>query len=468
MNRLIRIALTFLLVMTSGVIQAEIVIYPVPQGIYYARHNDDYTVKVRQVGEKDWVDLYEYNVKVDLDTRSDVTMVQFDFSGKVEVLVQKNNGEVRSAVIRPLSKGIQPEIDGNFLLFTIDKPQKLSVEFNGDRLNNLHVFANPISKDIPDKNAPNVMYFESGIHEATDEAEKCFHIPSNTTVYLEAGAVLKGWLNCDSVENVKILGRGILLEPKEGVFISHSRNVLIDGITVVNSRHYTVSGGQSTGITIRNLKSFSYQGWTDGLDFMSCSDIMIDDVFLRTSDDCLAFYAHRGKYYGDCRNVCVQNSILWADIAHPINIGTHGNTETGDEVLEDMIFKNIDILGHDEDDPDYQGCMAINVGDHNLARNITFEDIRVENIEEGQLFHLRVMFNQKYNTGPGKGVEDIVFRNISCTGKYINPSVIQGYDKDRKVTNILFENIVLNGKRVTSLEELNVNKKDFVDKVRIK
>ena len=130
MNRLIRIALTFLLVMTSGVIQAEIVIYPVPQGIYYARHNDDYTVKVRQVGEKDWVDLYEYNVKVDMDTKSDATMVQFDFSGKVEVLVQKNNGELRSAVVRPLSKGIQPEIDGNFLLFTLDKPQKLSVEFN--------------------------------------------------------------------------------------------------------------------------------------------------------------------------------------------------------------------------------------------------------------------------------------------------------------------------------------------------
>ena len=34
-------------------------------------------------------------------------MVQFDFSGKVEVLVQKNNGELRSAVVRPLSKGIQ-------------------------------------------------------------------------------------------------------------------------------------------------------------------------------------------------------------------------------------------------------------------------------------------------------------------------------------------------------------------------
>ena len=320
----------------------------------------------------------------------------------------------------------------------------------------------------PDKNDPNVMYFESGIHEPTDTTGKCFRIPSNTTVYLEGGAVLKGRLNCDSVENVKILGHGMLLEPQQGISIAYSKNVLIEGITVINSRHYTVSGGQSTGITIKNLKSFSYQGWSDGLDFMSCSDVTIDDVFLRNSDDCIALYTHRWNFYGDCRNVRVLNSTLWADIAHPINIGTHGNTETGDEVLEDMLFKNIDILEHDEDDRDYQGCMAINVGDHNLAQNITFEDIRVEHIQEGQLFHLRVMYNRKYNTGPGRGVRNIVFRNISCTGKFVNPSLFEGYDKDRKVEDILFENIVLNGKRVTSPDELNINKREFVDKMHIK
>ena len=136
--------------------------------------------------------------------------------------------------------------------------------------------------------------------------------------------------------------------------------------------------------------------------------------------------------------------------------------------LEDILFKNIDILEHDEDDRDYQGCMTINVGDHNLAQNITFEDIRVEHIQEGQLFHLRVMYNQKYNTGPGRGVRNITFRNISCTGKYINPSLMEGYDKNRKVENILFENIMLNGKRITSLEELNIDKKDFVGKIQIK
>lgn len=468
MRKLIRLTLILSFAMIASVVQAEIVTYPVPLDIYYARHNDDYTVKVRQLGEKDWVDLYEYNVKVDMDTQSDATMVQFDFSGKVEVLIQKNNGEIHSAVVRPLSKGVRSEIDGNYLLFTLDKPQKLSVEFNGDRLNNLHLFANPIISEVPDKNLPNVMYFEAGIHEPADQDTKSFHIPSNTTVYLEGGAVLKGKLVCDSVENVKILGHGMLLEPQQGISIAYSKNILVDGLTVINPRHYTLSGGQSTGITVRNLKSFSYQGWSDGLDFTSCSDILIDDVFMRNSDDCLAFYAHRWDFYGDCRNIRVLNSTLWADIAHPINIGTHGNTETGDEVLENMLFQNIDILEHDEDDRDYQGCMAINVGDHNLARNITFEDIRVENIQEGQLFHLRVMYNQKYNTGPGRGVKDITFRNIYCTGKYVNPSLIEGYDKDRTIDNILFENIVLNGKRVTSLDELNIEKKDYVNKIRLK
>ena len=376
MRKLIRLTLILSFAMIASVVQAEIVTYPVPLDIYYARHNDDYTVKVRQLGEKDWVDLYEYNVKVDMDTQSDATMVQFDFSGKVEVLIQKNNGEIHSAVVRPLSKGVRSEIDGNCLLFTLDKPQKLSVEFNGDRLNNLHLFANPIISEVPDKNLPNVMYFKAGIHEPADQDTKSFHIPSNTTVYLEGGAVLKGKLVCDSVENVKILGHGMLLEPQQGISIAYSKNILVDGLTVINPRHYTLSGGQSTGITVRNLKSFSYQGWSDGLDFMSCSDILIDDVFMRNSDDCLAFYAHRWDFYGDCRNIRVLSSTLWADIAHPINIGTHGNTETGDEVLENMLFQNIDILEHDEDDRDYQGCMAINVGDHNLARNITFEDIR--------------------------------------------------------------------------------------------
>ena len=458
--------LLVVLVSFGMAVQAQLKTYPV--GLHTGMpHNDDYTVRVRMLGGE-WQDVFEYKVQVDLDKPQDASMVQFDMGSPVEVMVKKNNGTVREVAIRPLNNNIACRQVQNAVFFTLDKPQNLSVEFNGDRLHNLHLFANPMEEEVYSEEAKGVMFFGPGIHRPKDLPNNQIRIPSNTTVYLAPGAVLKAKLLVDNAENVRIIGRGILDHPVRGIEITDAKNVLIDGITVVNSRHYTVSGGQSQGITIKNLKSFSYQGWSDGLDFMSCSDVVIDDVFLRNSDDCIAIYTHRWNYYGDSRNICVLNSTLWADIAHPINIGTHGNTKTGDEVLEDILFKNIDILEHDEDDRDYQGCMTINVGDHNLAQNITFEDIRVEHIQEGQLFHLRVMYNQKYNTGPGRGVKNITFRNISCTGKYINPSLIEGYDKNRKIENVLFENIVLNGKRITSLKELNIDKKDFVEKIRIK
>ena len=447
---------------------AKIVTYPVSPKILYAYHNDDFTVKVRQVGDKEWIDLYEYKVKVDMDTRSEASMVSFDFSGKIEVLVQKNNGELHSAAIRPLSKGIALKIEGNTVTFTLDKPQNLSIECNGDHLHNLHLFANALETNKPIKGAPNVMYFEAGVHQPTDTVHKCFVIPSNTTVYLEGGAILKGYIKCDSVENVTVCGRGMILEASNGLSANFSKNITVEDIMVVNPRYNTMTAGVSKNVTIRNLKSFSTQGWGDGLDFFCCDGILVDNVFMRNSDDCIAVYAHRWNFYGDVRNITVQNSTLWADIAHPINIGTHGNTETEGEVMENMLFKNIDILDHDEDDPDYQGCMAINVGDNNLARNITFDNIRIERIEEGQLFHLRVMYNKKYNTGPGRGVQNVTFRNIYYTGKNENPSLFEGYSVDRNISNIYFENINVNGKRLKSFGELNVKKGNFIEKLFLK
>lgn len=445
---------------------AQLVTYP--EGLNTGMpHNDDYTVKVREAGGE-WKDVFEYEVQVDMDRVQSASMVQFDIGSPVEVMVKKNNGTIQDVKIRPLAIGIQHTVNHNAIFFTLTRPQCLSIEFNGDRLHNLHLFANPLETETYTESSDKVMYFGPGVHRPKDLPNTQIQIPSNTTVYLAPGAVVKAKLLIDKAENVRIVGRGILDHPIRGIEVTHSKNIWIDGITVINPDHYTVFGGESTGLTINNLKSFSCKGWSDGIDLMCCSDVLIDNVFMRNSDDCIAIYAHRWNYYGGSRNVTLQNSILWADIAHPINIGTHGNTKTGDEVLEDILFKNIDILEHDEDDRDYQGCMTINVGDHNLAQNITFEDIRVEHIQEGQLFHLRVMYNQKYNTGPGRGVRNITFRNISCTGKYINPSLMEGYDKNRKVENILFENIMLNGKRIASLEELNIDKKNFVGKIQIK
>ena len=446
----------------------ELALQPLAQGIRYTHHNNDFSVTVRLPGE-DWQDLFEYKVVVDMDDPQPATMVQFSFSGRLEARVKYNYGIVSSAVIRPLSKNIQPEIRGNYVSFFLDEPAKLSLEINGDRRRNLHIFANPLETEKPHPNDPNVIYFGEGIH-SPDGEKKAYTIPSNTTVYLSPGAVVRAKFICDHAENVRITGYGILDNPENGINILNSKNIEVSGITVINPRYNTVCIGQSKDVKISNIKSFSSTPWSDGINIYCSENVEIDDVFMRNSDDCIAIYGHRNGFFGDVRNCTIKNSILWADIAHTVNIGTHGNTDTEGDILENIFFSNIDILEHDEDDREYQGCMALSVGDHNLVRNLIFENIRIENITEGQLFNLRVFYNEKYNTGPGRGIQNITFRNIyyNYNGWRENPSVIAGYSEERSVRDIVFENIVINGRKALNFEEANIQIGNYTNNVSIK
>ena len=388
-----------LVLLKAIAMQAQVITYPesLRTGM---PHNDSYTVRVRTLGGE-WKDLYEYKVHVDMDKVQEASMVQFDMGSPVEVMVKKNNGTIREVDIRPLNNKVEYTQMRNAIFFTLERPQYLSVEFNGDRLHNLHLFANPLETETYTEARKGVMYFGPGIHKPDDLPNNQIRIPSNTTVYLAPGAVIKAKLLVDKAENVRIIGRGILDHPIRGIEVTDSKNVLIEGVTVVNPDHYTVFGGGTTGLTVKNLKAFSCKGWSDGIDLMCCRNVVVDNVFLRNSDDCIAIYNHRWNWWGGSSDITVQNSVLWADIAHPINMGGHGDPDslTG-EVLENVTVRNIDILEHDEDDPLYQGSMNIDCGDKNIVRNVLFEDIRVESIQEGRLFCLKVLYNPKYNKAP--------------------------------------------------------------------
>jgi hypothetical protein len=421
-------------------------IYSIPPAAQYDHHNNAFTVRVREVGGE-WRDLYEYRVMVDLNDPQPATMVSFDMAGPVEVAVQKNNGDVRRVEVRPDSKGVRARLVGRTAYMRLDRPQDISIEFDGDRLHNLHLFASPVESKVPDRDAPGVMWFGPGMH-VPPNGGKTFDIPSGTTVYVAGGALLRGAINVSNAHDVKILGRGIIDEPVEGVIIANSRNVLIDGLIIRNSGHYSVLCGQSHNIVIRNFRAISSAKWSDGLDFMGCSDVVIDNVFMRNSDDTVAIYADRKGFQGDARNFTVTNSTLWADLAHPVNIGLHGNDKEP-RVLENLTFRNIDVLLHQEDDRNYQGVLAISNSDNNLVRNVVFEDIRIDTILEGMLFNFRALFNDKYSLAPGRGIENVTVRNVHFKGgTIINVPVIAGYSDDRRVRNIVIDNVSVAGKRL--------------------
>ncbi|MCM1108303.1 MAG: glycosyl hydrolase family 28 protein [Clostridium sp.] len=454
-------------VMTPVGVQARVEVAPVPKAVYYKYHNDDFTVQVRPVGEREWIDLYEYKLKVDMDTNSDASMVTFDFDGSVDVSVRKNNGHFRTVDIRPFARGIRHKVEGDRVVFRLDRPQNLSIEFDGDRLHNLHLFACPLQRDVPVEGTPGVRYFGLGVHEPDDAETKTFRISSGSTVYLAPGAILRGSLNCDSTDNVRVCGRGMIWGAPNGISAGWATRLRVEDIVVVNPRYNTFTAGQATDISVSGLKSFSHQGWGDGLDFYCCRGVRVDGVFLRNSDDCVAIYGHRWNFYGDTDDILVSNSVLWADIAHPINIGTHGDTSTEGETLSRIRFENIDVLEHDEDDRDYQGVMTVNAGDHNLVRDVTFDNIRVEHIQEGQLFHLRVMDLPRYCTGPGRGIENVTFSRISYDGQGENPSVITGYDGGRMVRGVTFRQIRIRGRRVRRIKQLPLYVGPHVDEISV-
>ncbi|MDR0543720.1 MAG: endo-polygalacturonase [Dysgonamonadaceae bacterium] len=412
--------------------------WPAPQG---AALNNDFTVKVKQAG-MEWRELPTYIVKIDevRDAKHHVenaSMSYFNFSGEVEVSVTCNKGEIQTAKVRPLSFGITPQISGNTLIFKLNNPRNLSVEVNGDIFHNLHLFANLMEDFIPEAKDKNVIYFGPGIHKPEKDI---FKISSGETVYIAGGAVLTGQIVIDGVRDVKVLGRGIIdCSVKQGIRISNSKNIYVEGVTLTQ-----LPTGDSDSVTIRNVKSISYYSWGDGMNVFASDNVLFDNVFCRNSDDCTTVYATRKGYTGGCRNITMQNSTLWADVAHPIFIGLHGNSEDPD-TIQNITYRNIDILDHKEKQIDYQGCMAINAGDNNLIRDVRFENIRIEDFRQGQLVDMRVSFNKKYCTAPGRGIENVLFKDITYTGDRSEISIIAGYNEERKIKNVRFENLRING-----------------------
>lgn len=431
----------------------QVFTYPAPIG---APLKEDYHVYIQPRGSKEWTKIDTYMAKVNAPIGnnrhkvSEISYALFDFTGDVFVRVVKNNvpvsfqGKKPNVRIRPDYKGVIANVQNDstvqFLLF---QPENVSVEFDGDITNNLLLFTSKPSQTMDEakkeakKQGRDFIYYAPGFYR-----QDTIHVPSNTTLYLAGGSYFTGTFAIEDAHDVSILGRGIARPSSgyEGCHVHRSKNVLIDGL-ILN----TCPVGGSDGVTLYDVRSISHPGWGDGLNVFASSNVLYDRVFCRNSDDCTTAYATRKGFSGSTRHVRMRNSTLWADVAHPIFIGIHGNAERGD-TIENLVYENIDILCQSEPQVDYQGCLAINCGDNNTVRNVLFDNIRIENLHQGSLFQVKVGYNRKYCTAPGRKVEDITFRNIRYNGEQPYLSIINGYDENHLVRNVSFEGLKVNGR----------------------
>lgn len=427
--------------------------YPIPPGMPTI---DSYTIEVQPPGgQVETVDSYlttlsEINTTDGSRTLHNASVAIFDFNGPVDISITYNQGDIENAVVRPLSYGIEPKLEGgNKLKFSLSEPRDIMVQVNDDIWDVLNLLTRPIETDVPDPDDPDVLYFGPGINNGPANAnvtDGILSVPSDKTVYIAGGGVLTAQILFNQTSNGAVKGRGIIQSGENlvAVEINNSINTSVEDITTFDSG---ILSGSSDGVLISGIRSFSWKGWGDGMDLYCTNNALVENAFMRNSDDCIALYQHRNEFYGDSSNITIQDSALWADYAHPINIGTHGNTDSP-ETMDGVTIRNIDVLDHHEPQIWYHGTIAINAGDSNLIQNVHIEDIRVEDFRRGQLINLRVMNGTKYNTSPGRGIKNVYIKDMVYNGDNAERSQILGYDADRAIENVTFVNLKVNGKSI--------------------
>ncbi|KAJ4294222.1 hypothetical protein N0V90_007912 [Kalmusia sp. IMI 367209] len=386
-----------------------------------------------------------------------------------EIKVHYNHGSVHAATIRPVALGINTLIEDNTILFTLDQRVDVMLEINNDKWQAVHLLTTEINTKEPTADTEGLWYFGPGVNNGSAYSkvhDGVLTVPSDTTIYLARDAFLTAQVHFANSSNASIRGPGFIYrepyfaaggaKPRElaggAILIERSSCILVENVTSLRSFGFSLPICEGHNIHINNYRSFSSCGNGDGIDLFCCSDVLIEHCFLRNSDDTIAIYGHRWDYYGDTKNVRVRNCTLLPDIAHPIQIGTHGNPQKP-ETFSNIHISGIDILDHHENQLWYQGCIAINAADENLIQDILIEDVRVEKITKGQLFNIRVMKNAMWTTAPGRAIKNLKLRNIvfdNTSSPTVNPSLIMGFDESRKVEDVTFENLRIGGQYVHS------------------
>ncbi len=106
----------------------------------------------------------------------------------------------------------------------------------------------------------------------------------------------------------RVFGEGHWLRPN---FIQpyRCRNVLIEGVTIVNSPMWEIHPVLCQNVTVRNVTIRSHGPNNDGCDPESCRDVLIEGCTFDTGDDCIALKSGRNDD-GRRVNVPIENVIV--------------------------------------------------------------------------------------------------------------------------------------------------------------
>jgi polygalacturonase len=254
-----------------------------------------------------------------------------------------------------------------------------------------------------------------------------------------------------SVEK-RVFGEGSYLRPN---FIQPYRckNILIEGVSIVNSPMWEIHPVLSENITVRNVHISSHGPNNDGCDPESCKDVLVENCSFDTGDDCIAIKSGRND---DGRRIGVPTENM---IVRGCEMKDgHGGVTIGSEISGGV--RNIFAENCKMDSPNLDHALRVK---NNAARGGLLENFYFRNINVGQVAHAVVTIDFNYEEG-AKGKYTPVMRNYVVenvhSGKSEYAVDLQGLDKapivDVQLKQMTFDNVA-KGSIVKNVEGIKLD-----------
>ncbi len=122
----------------------------------------------------------------------------------------------------------------------------------------------------------------------------------------------------------RVFGMGHFLRPSGIQFIG-CNSILLEDFTIKGSPFWTIHPVLSQNITARRLQILSGTTNDDGFDPENCSNVLIENCFFDTQDDCIAIKAGRdqdGWLYPPSENIIIRNNTFKTKVGSGFCIGS--------------------------------------------------------------------------------------------------------------------------------------------------
>lgn len=226
------------------------------------------------------------------------------------------------------------------------------------------------------------------------------------------------------------MGEGYYLRP-QFINIVECKNVLLEDFTIENSPFWIIHPLFCENLIVRGLHVNSLGPNNDGCDPESCKNVLIEDCYFNTGDDCIAIKSGRNNdgilAARPSENIIVRNCKMQ---------NGHGGVVLGSEISSGV--RNVFVENCEMDSPELDRAIRIKT---NSNRGGIVENFYVRNITIGQVDEAVLRINCNYDIkkeGSGNQypvVRNVNLENIECqSSKY--GLLLQGIEGQQSIYNI--------------------------------